>query len=616
MKILLKVVIILSLHSYLFAQNGGNIWYFGDSAGIDFNGSSPIALTNGAMFAYEGCSSICDYTGNLLFYTNGVSIWNNQHVIMPNGDKLNGLTTMSQSAIIVKQPGINTIFYVFTNEGPGGLSTGLSYSEVDISMQNGLGDVNSNKNIPVVTPTCEKLAVVKHKNNMDYWIVTHLYGSNTFHSYLLSSTGPTTIPVVSNVGSNISSILYAMGYLKASPDGSRIAAASGYYLDTLDLFYFDNSTGKLNDPIQFHFDIEGWMYGVEFSPDGNLLYVSLGFWADSVYQFNLLAGSSTAIDSSRTLVGCGCGTNFKGGALQLGPDNKIYQARWGESYLSVIENPNTVGVGCNFNLIGLSLGNKLSKSGLPAFVNSIYRQQGAFMYDNLCFNDSTMFQLTYSLPDSVLWNFGDINSGINNSSKTFQPKHLFTNSGTFAVTLITYLGGIPSTYIDSLVINPLPSINLGNDTIICFYNTVTLNAGNPGSSYLWSTGETTDSITCSAISDTIKSYYMTVTNNYGCWSTDSITISFDPCVSIEDIKKTECITFFPNPATKRIFISKKDGVIIDINIYNQVGQKVLSKKLRKNVIDLSTLDKGIYIIEMHSNEFIKREKLVISHSRK
>jgi len=523
---------------------------------------------------------------------------------------LNGLTTMSQSAIIVKQPGINTVFYVFTNMGPGGLSTGLSYSEVDISLQNGLGDVNSNKNILVVTPTCEKIAVVKHKNNMDYWIVTHLYYSNTFHSYLLKSNGLETTPVVSNVGSVISSVLYTYGYLKASPDGSRIAAANGF-LDTLDLFYFDNSTGKLNDPIQFYMKSEGSMYGVEFSPDGNLLYVSLGWGADSIYQFNLQAGSSAAIDSSRTLVGCYGGLNHRGGALQLGPDNRIYQARNGESFLSVIENPNIVGTGCNFNYIGLPLGNRQSKTGLPAFVNSIYRQQSAFMYDNLCFGDSTVFQLTSSLADSVMWNFGDINSGINNSSKNLQPKHLFTNSGTFAVTLITYLGGIPSTYIDSLVINPLPAINLGNDTIICYYNTVTLNAGNPGSSYLWSTGETTDSISCSAISDTIKSYYVTVTDSYGCWSTDSIVISFDPCVSIEDIKRSYSITFFPNPATNKIFISKKDGVTIDINIYNQIGQKVLSKKLRKNVIDLSTLDKGIYIIEMHSNEFIKREKLII-----
>jgi hypothetical protein len=57
-------------------QSETNIWYFGEKAGLDFNSGAPVPLLNSSMGASEGCASICDKEGNLLFYTNGVAIWN------------------------------------------------------------------------------------------------------------------------------------------------------------------------------------------------------------------------------------------------------------------------------------------------------------------------------------------------------------------------------------------------------------------------------------------------------------------------------------------------------------------------------------------------------------
>lgn len=68
----------------------GNIWYFGDYAGIDFNGSTPVALTNSALFTYDCASAISDPAGNLLFYSNGVTVWNKTHQVMNNGTGLLG----------------------------------------------------------------------------------------------------------------------------------------------------------------------------------------------------------------------------------------------------------------------------------------------------------------------------------------------------------------------------------------------------------------------------------------------------------------------------------------------------------------------------------------------
>ena len=85
--LLLGFLYSLSLNS----QAGPNSnWYFGNAAGISFNSGSPVALTNGALITTEGVATISDFSGNLLFYTNGVTVWDRNHSIRPNGNGLNG----------------------------------------------------------------------------------------------------------------------------------------------------------------------------------------------------------------------------------------------------------------------------------------------------------------------------------------------------------------------------------------------------------------------------------------------------------------------------------------------------------------------------------------------
>ena len=77
--ILIVNLILLLISPISYAQKEGNIWYFGNNAGLDFNTNPPTVLSNGAMHAPEGSSSISDATGNFLFYTDGASIWNRNH---------------------------------------------------------------------------------------------------------------------------------------------------------------------------------------------------------------------------------------------------------------------------------------------------------------------------------------------------------------------------------------------------------------------------------------------------------------------------------------------------------------------------------------------------------
>ena len=87
----------------------------------------------------------------------------------------------------------------------------------------------------------------------------------------------------------------------------------------------------------------------------------------------------------------------------------------------------------------------------------------------------------------------------------------------------------------------------------------------------------------------------------------------DACgIGIPDITNETEFTIYPNPAQNKIHISCKAGEIIkEVNIYNQLGQKVISKKQLTNFIDVSELRKGIYIIELVSGNLRVREKLVV-----
>ena len=126
----LKCIIFILISSIFCssAQNEGNIWYFGENAGLDFNSGFPIALTDGQLNTNEGCASISDNNGDLLFYTDGMTVYNKNHIIMPNGFGLLGNTSSTQSGIIIKKPTSNTIYYLFTADGTSGNSGGLNYS--------------------------------------------------------------------------------------------------------------------------------------------------------------------------------------------------------------------------------------------------------------------------------------------------------------------------------------------------------------------------------------------------------------------------------------------------------------------------------------------------------
>ena len=359
-----NILIINLLFSLItYAQPGPNSnWYFGTNAGITFNSGTPVALTNGALTTTEGVATISNNSGNLLFYTNGITVWNRNHLVMTNGTGLLGDISSTQSAIIVPKPGTNNIFYIFTSDNDAE-SNGICYSVVDMNLSVGLGAVTI-KNTSLYTPSCEKLCAVRHCNNVDIWIVSHDWNASIFRTWSVNNLGVGTTQTWSSTGIIPAGLPQsAYGQLKASPDGKKLAACyyglTGGGINRLQIYDFNNSTGITSNAITLATDVG--LYGCEFSSNGNILYASTN--GGILLQWDLSSGVLSTILSTRRIV-ANLGPLI--GSLQIGPDNKIYVARNNTS-LSVINNPNIYGVGCTYSDLSISLSGRSSRLGLPNF---------------------------------------------------------------------------------------------------------------------------------------------------------------------------------------------------------------------------------------------------------
>jgi gliding motility-associated-like protein len=528
-KLLLLIISIFIIASCVKGQGDSNNWYFGSNAGVTFTTGSPVALTNGALSTTEGCASISDAAGNLLFYTNGITIWNQNHLTMLNGTGLLGNTSSTQSAIIVQQPNNNNLFYVFTVAG----ASSLCYSIVDMTLNGGLGAVTAVKNVALCSPVTEKVTAIKHCNNNDVWVITHLSSSNAFYAYLVTNTGLNTTPIISNVGTVHTGGSNDIGYMKASPDGMRIGLAVRYQ-QLVELLDFDNNTGVVSNPITLSTSINH-SYGIEFSPDGTKLYATNGLSsANQIWQWDVSSGVAATMIASQYLVGTpstGCMA-----AIQMGPDSLLYFGNYGYDYMGCIANPNAAGVACGYNVNAVSLAGRNCQLGLPTFVQRYLFQPANFVYSTLsvdtCFGDNTHFFVTDSMSfTSFYWNFDDPSSGASNTSTLPSPYHTFTAPGTYDVMLVVTYGCGTDTVLKTVTIIDVNLTATATPTTICTGDSVTLDVtGTPtGNTYTWNNGLGVGNT--HLVTPITNTTYIVTASNGGCFASDTVTVVVDSVIN-------------------------------------------------------------------------------------
>lgn len=430
------LIIIVSIGVSSFGQSReSNTWYFGTNAGLNFNVTPPQALTDGALITGEGCATISNKRGDLLFYTNGVIVYNRNHVAMPNGTGLLGNSSSTQSSIIIPNPGDTNLYYIFTTDClENDYVNGYNYSVVDMRLNGGLGDVTVQKNINLYSPSTERLTAVKAANGIDYWVITKGLNNNRFTAYKVDCNGINLTPVISDVGTvHIfnPSFFSGAGQLKVSPDGKKVCVAfTGPPNAIAEIFDFDNNTGILSNPITLTGYQAGFVfiYGIEFSPNSRLLYVSRGFQS-KIDQYDISSGNQATIMASKIVLNTPA---LVTAGLQLAPDKKIYIAATSQPALSVINNPDVYGVGCNLSLNTVDLAGMLSSSGLPAYISSFFDVSNHIDFNSSFIDCHVQFNGTTDLVGSLTWNW-DFGDGTLGNGQVVD--HSYRQVGTYNVTL-------------------------------------------------------------------------------------------------------------------------------------------------------------------------------------
>lgn len=453
MKYLLSLFFLVS-SSFVFSQKEASNWYFGVKAGLKFNDNGTVsALMDGQNEIYESSACISDKNGNLLFYTDGNTIWNKNHQIMSNGDKLFGGWGVQQSSIILPKPNSTNLYYVFLVNF--NIFRGFSYSVIDMNGDNGLGEVTSEKNIKLYDLSYQKITAVKHANNKDYWIVTQKGNDGTFYCYLLTENGVNPIPIKNTIGQNLfdgSSVAkQESGGMKLSPDGKKLALGRGKYLC---LYDFDNTTGIIsNEQILYTENLYSYFNSVEFSADSKVLYSEMG---GGLFQFDLHKNSYGLYNMYRQPLY----TNSE--ILQLGIDKKIYVSDL-DGRIGVINFPSVIGSGCNYQFKTVDL-NRLCFLSLPNFCVSYFN--ASIQYQNSCVNEAVAFSYTNnSTVSSILWDFGD-----GASSTSLNPTHTYTNAGTYTITVTITTPEGTSTETKEIVISTVPTATTPQNISYCDTN--------------------------------------------------------------------------------------------------------------------------------------------------
>ncbi|MCY7411006.1 MAG: T9SS type A sorting domain-containing protein [Chitinophagales bacterium] len=378
----MKIIILFFLFTihYCYSQNPESKrawhWYFGNGAGIDFSSGTAVADTNGQLYTNEGCATISDLDGNLLFYSDGRTAWNRLHHVMPNGNGLlggaNGSST--QEALIIPKPISPNLYYLFTtDEAENYGANGMRYSVVDMNLDDGNGDVvNNQKNILLFAPCTEKLAAVNHCNDTSVWVIGHEVNNNHFRAYLVTSNGIDTNAVESAIGfPNMNNALGQMnGPIKFSPDGKKLCSVTDTNAKRVELFDFDSYSGTISNRITLSTSTN-FNYAVCFSPDNSKLYI--GNSCCLLYQYDVGSNDSLTILNSKSLISNLIDHGYR--YLSNCSNGKLYVHHTValDSFISVIDLPNSSGVSCNLNLFSVNLILHSTQAGLPNFNESYFR---------------------------------------------------------------------------------------------------------------------------------------------------------------------------------------------------------------------------------------------------
>ncbi|MFN8298618.1 MAG: T9SS type A sorting domain-containing protein [Chitinophagales bacterium] len=353
---------------------------------MDFNDTPQNIYYDSIQMNFDRTNvSYCDGSGNLLFYTNGIYIANSLDEKIENSDSLNwggiiylvnpgiykyGYRTF-QGIVALEDPGVSNQYYIIntvidtTAAGPLDIKK-VVYHKLSLNANGGLGRVLDRNQTIIDGELSMEMAVIRHANGRDWWIIVRQQNTNCYKRILLSATGITAIQPDICLGQVFPN--YDVGSFAVSPDGARVA----HYCprNGVQIFDFDRCEGLLTNVLHIAtpglFDSSYYFGGLCFSPSGRFLYLGATAY---VFQYDTWAiDVAGSVDTVAVYDGAmnPFGSYFI--TMQMGPDGKIYESCGNaENVYHIIERPDEKGDSCLFIQHGIHL--PTYSCGVPNFPN-------------------------------------------------------------------------------------------------------------------------------------------------------------------------------------------------------------------------------------------------------
>ncbi len=310
-------------------------WNLGDSLKVIFPGDG--RLPSSEQGPYEAPAQIAYYPFRIkgakyihgALNTNGQTLVNNQGRVLAND--LNGDITIDQGTVIFPKKsckGCNSSdYYIITSRKDGNGNIQLYYSIVDLSDSSGKGGILVKNRLLQSLPSQEKILVQTYQEG--FGLISIDADGKNMRTYIFDQSGISRA-IVTPLPSPINS---QEGTAKFSRDNSKLAVVSGNNQVTI----FDMAASPPKEITQL--TVGPTAYGVEFSPDGSLLYISTNGVNSELFQF-FIDTTASDIEGTRQLIARAGSGEF--GAMGYDPVNqaKLFISVKGERAYATIGKPN------------------------------------------------------------------------------------------------------------------------------------------------------------------------------------------------------------------------------------------------------------------------------------
>ena len=473
----LLLAFFLLLPAIGFSQKEWSIWPMGAEALFFTNDTVVFLNLNKEADHYSGGvgNALVSRQGNLLLSTDAIYTYDSKGNIINRSPEYWIHSFTPNSELLLPAPGDSSkIYSIFNRLSPSSIydsklcfhSLSVSWPDLDVSF-------TTNKEVDLVNYFVGTLtAHLKEKGNYD--IVALNFWTNDILYAQLSENGISKFSIIGNMGKR-NPTRGIGGEIKFSPNGQYIACSNTSNI--LKIFEFRNGSLDLIDTFN------DFGHNGEFDPHSRYFYYS---HIGNLFQYDIHTQTKLILFNQ-----------FPPSLLQLGIDGKIYANNNGphadKPNFILISKPWLSGPDCSFQdtIIYPSVFEVINS--FPNIAWGGFPRDTGLLTMPSCAQSLSRFKIQSNVrPDSVVWDFGDGAPRSPGAGRWMD--YAYAKPGTY--TLRVWYKFMNDVHSASRVVHILPGITPPASTVhfVAKGGKTELNAGNAGATYLWSTGDTTQTI--------------------------------------------------------------------------------------------------------------------------